>query len=36
VIKYAVNSSREVRICNFYLIIGWRKKSSWTMGEGEF
>jgi hypothetical protein len=35
-IKYAVNSIREVGIGNYYLMISWRKKSSLKMGEGEF
>ena len=35
-IKYAVNSTREVGIGNSYLIIRWRKKSSSKLGEGEF
>jgi len=35
-IKYAVNSTREVVIGNSRLIIRWRKKSSCKMGEGEF
>jgi hypothetical protein len=35
-IKYAVNSTREVGIDNSYLIISWRKKSSSKMGEVEF
>ena len=34
-IKYAVNSTRQADIGNFYVIISWKKRSSCKMGEGE-
>jgi len=34
-IKYAVNSTRQADIGNFYVIISWRKKSSCKLGEGK-